>query len=107
MSVSHDCTAQIWNTATEEHEAELKGHSSSTRSAVFSPDGMHIVSASDDSTAWIWNTAIGECEAELIGHSDGVMPALFSSDGMHILCLHPLITLHRSGIQLQESVKQS
>ena len=31
-------------------EAKLKGHSNDVNSAVFSPDGMHIVSASRDCT---------------------------------------------------------
>ncbi|KAF8805798.1 WD40 repeat-like protein, partial [Phlegmacium glaucopus] len=65
VSASGDHIVKIWNTATGECEAELKGHSRQVNSAVFSPDGMHIVSASDDHTALIWNTASGECEAEL------------------------------------------
>ncbi|KAF8797378.1 WD40 repeat-like protein, partial [Phlegmacium glaucopus] len=81
VSVSADCTAQIWNTATGECEAELKGHSSSVTSAVFSPDGMHIVSASADHTAQIWNTATGECEAVL----KSARYAVISPDGMHIV----------------------
>ncbi|KAF8816507.1 WD40 repeat-like protein [Phlegmacium glaucopus] len=71
--------------AWRECEAKLKGHSGWVRSAVFSPDGMHIVSASDDTTARIWNTATGECEAELKGHSETVFSAVFSPDGMHIV----------------------
>ncbi|KAF8813538.1 hypothetical protein BYT27DRAFT_7335127 [Phlegmacium glaucopus] len=85
VSASADCTAWIWNTATGECEAELKGHSGWVNSAVFSPDSMHIVSASYDKTAQIWNTATGECEAELKGHSHRVISAVFSSDGMHIV----------------------
>ena len=84
VSVSYDNTARIWNTVTGECEAELKGHSSIVRSAVFSPDGMHIVSASDDHTAQIWNTATGECEA-VLRHSNSVRSAVFSPDGMHIV----------------------
>ncbi|KAF8809961.1 hypothetical protein BYT27DRAFT_7337039 [Phlegmacium glaucopus] len=53
-------------------------HSQSVNSAVFSPDGMHIVSASDNSTARIWNTATGECNAELKGHTNFVKSAVFS-----------------------------
>ncbi|KAF8799476.1 WD40 repeat-like protein [Phlegmacium glaucopus] len=74
LSASDDCTARIWNTATGECEAELKGHSSKVYSALFSSDGMHIVSASDDHTARIWNTATGECEAELKVYSS-VLPS--------------------------------
>ena len=54
-------------------------------SAIFSLDGMNIVSASDDKTAWIWNTITGECELELTGHSDRVRSAVFSPDGMYIV----------------------
>jgi len=61
VSASNDGTAWIWNAATGECEAELKGHSSWVNSAVFSSDGMHIVSASRDKTVHIWNTATGEC----------------------------------------------
>ncbi|KAF8815108.1 hypothetical protein BYT27DRAFT_7334103 [Phlegmacium glaucopus] len=84
VSASWDSTAQIWNTATGEHEAELK-HSELVNSAVFSPDGMHIVSASYDNSAQIWNAATGECEAELKGHSGRVNSAVFSPNGMHIV----------------------
>jgi WD40 repeat protein len=62
----------------------MKGHSQYVSSAVFSPDGMHIVSASYDKTAQIWNTFTAECEA-LLKHSDCVTSAIFSPDGLHIL----------------------
>ena len=85
MSASHDGTARIWNTATGDCQAELKGHSKWVNSTVFSPDGRHIVSASDDHTARIWNTATGDCQAELKGHSKEVYSAVFSPDGRHIV----------------------
>ncbi|KAF8804277.1 hypothetical protein BYT27DRAFT_7340295, partial [Phlegmacium glaucopus] len=85
VSACWDHTAWIWNTATGECEAELKGHTDRVNSAVFSPDGMHIVSASYDHTAHIWNTATGECETELKGHLGRVYYAVFSPDGMHIV----------------------
>ena len=63
VSASYDYTARIWDTATEECEAVLKGHSH----GVFS-SGTHMVSTPYD-TAKIWNTARGECEAELQKHT--------------------------------------
>ncbi|KAF8804813.1 hypothetical protein BYT27DRAFT_7258844 [Phlegmacium glaucopus] len=48
-------TNEYGNTDTGECEAELKGHSGWINSAIFSPDGMHIVSASDDLIAQTWN----------------------------------------------------
>ena len=65
-------------------EAVLR-HSDCVNSAVFSPDGRHIVSASGDQTARIWNIATGECEAEPTGHSDLVLSAVFSPDSRHIV----------------------
>ena len=85
VSTSYDYTARIWNTATGDCQAELKGHSMGVISAVFSPDGKHIVSASDDCTARIWNIATGDCQVELTGHSDMVNSAVFSPDGRHIV----------------------
>src|SRR5271170_2348166 len=41
------------------------GHSSHVNSAIFSPDGRHIVSASGDHIVRIWNIATGDCQAEL------------------------------------------
>jgi len=69
VSASWDKTACIWNTATGECEAELKGHSANVHSAAFSPDGLHIMSASWDRTAHVWNTATGESEA-VLAHSN-------------------------------------
>jgi WD40 repeat protein len=85
LSASWDNTARIWNTVTGECEAELQGHSDDLNSAVFSPNGMHIVSASSDNTARIWNTVTGECEAELKEHTGWVSSAVFSPDSTHIV----------------------
>ena len=85
MSASDDHTARIWNTATGDCQAELKGHSARVKSAVFSPDGRHTVSASFDDTARIWNTATVYCQAELKGHSHWVNSAVFSPDGRYIV----------------------
>ena len=84
MSASYDHTARIWNAATGDCQAELKGHSDRVISAVFSPDGRHIVSVSDDHTARIWNTATGDCQAELKDHSAFINSAIFSSHGVFL-----------------------
>lgn len=76
-------TAQIWNTVTGKCEEKLN-HGDLVNSAVFFPDGMHIVSASVK-TAWIWNTATGDCEAKLKGHTSLIISVVFSPDGVHIV----------------------
>ena len=69
----------------KECEAKLKGHSDCVNSAVFSPDGMLIVSASIDQTARIWDTVTRGCKAVLKGHTGSVNSAVFSPDGMNIV----------------------
>ena len=55
------------------------------RSAAFSPDGAHIVTASGDQTARIWDAASGEQLAILDGHMDWVDSAAFSPDGAYVV----------------------
>ena len=66
-------------------EQVLWGHSDWVHSAIFSPDGSHVVSGSMDNTVRIWNVATGESKAELRGHSGGVNSVIFSPDGSHIV----------------------
>ena len=70
VSGSIDKTVRIWNTATGEVKAELKGHTNDVNSVAFAQDGSQVVSGSDDNTVRIWNAATGEVEAELKGHTD-------------------------------------
>jgi WD40 repeat protein len=63
----------------------LSGHERGVHSAVFSPDGAHIVTASRDNTARIWDTATGKEIAVLRGHESDVLSAVFSPDGARIV----------------------
>src|SRR6202044_3153049 len=78
VSGSDDNTVRIWNTTTDEVEAELKGHTDSVTSVAFAQDGTRVVSGSDDNTVRIWNATTGEVEAELTGHTDMVMSVAFA-----------------------------
>ena len=61
------------------------GHTSSVRSAVFSPDGTKILTASWDKTARLWESSSGNLLHSLEGHTDRVYSAVFSPDGTKIL----------------------
>jgi predicted NACHT family NTPase len=63
----------------------LTGHTGWVRSAIFSPDGLKIVTASEDKTAIIWDSITGKSIATLIGHNDVVRSASFSPDGLRIV----------------------
>jgi WD40 repeat protein len=63
----------------------LAGHSSSVRSACFSPDGQTIVSASSDTTVRVWCAMTGKCIRALIGHSGPVTSVHFSWSGKKIV----------------------
>ena len=55
------------------------------RSAAFSPDGKHVVTASEDNTARIWDAETGREIATLKGHDDSVVSAAFSPDGERVV----------------------
>ena len=47
-------------------------------SAVFSPDGVLVVTALYDGTAKLWSSALGECLRSLEGHDSDVVSVAFS-----------------------------
>src|SRR5262249_20944340 len=65
----------------------LIGHLSDVKSAVFSPDGRHVLTASGDTTARIWSTKTQTSTQTtvLTVGSGPVRSAVFSPDGRRIL----------------------
>ncbi|MGH7172760.1 MAG: c-type cytochrome domain-containing protein [Gemmataceae bacterium] len=63
----------------------LQGHTSAVVSAVFSPDGRHILSAGDDRTMRLWETSTGKLVRVFRGHESGVKSVAFSPDGRYAL----------------------
>jgi WD40 repeat protein len=92
--------------ASDAQIAILSGHSDFLRSAVYSPDGMRIVTASLDKTARIWDARTGKQLAVLSGHGDRVNSAAYSPDGTHIITASSDKTARiwdaRTGAQLTE-----
>ncbi|MGB6355718.1 MAG: AAA family ATPase, partial [Steroidobacteraceae bacterium] len=71
--------------AADEQLAVLSGHSAVVRSAVYSPDGTHILTASYDKTARIWDARTGAQLAVLFGHDGEVASAAYSPGGARIV----------------------
>lgn len=88
-----------------EKTIELRGYTDSITSAVFSMDGMRVVTASNDSTARIWDAHNGMQILVMNGH-DCVVSAIFSPDGTRIITgiynAAPIIWDAHTGKQIAE-----
>ncbi len=96
MTASDDQTARVWDVQTGMQIAVLRRHTAPVRSAVFSPDGLRVISTqraqrvgdsftSDDSTALLWDALSGELIRRFKGHMAQVYDATFSPNGKQIV----------------------
>ena len=51
-----DNTIRLWDLATFQQVAELRGHTDYVHAVAFSPDGTQLVSGSGDATVRLWDT---------------------------------------------------
>jgi WD40 repeat protein/serine/threonine protein kinase len=63
----------------------LEGHAGEVKSAVFSPDGCHVLSGSRDKTLRQWEVVSGKCLRIFQGHEGHVDSVAFSPDGRFVL----------------------
>jgi WD40 repeat protein len=60
---SKDRTIRLWEVATGQEKAILKGHDEVVLSVAFSPDGRTLASGSGDKTIKLWDAASGRDRA--------------------------------------------
>ncbi|MCC7014289.1 MAG: hypothetical protein IT454_17145 [Planctomycetes bacterium] len=81
VAASKDHTARVWDSASGELVATLRGHTDSVSKLALAPDGAVLATASADGATRLWNTADWSLRATLNGHADDVRSVAFSADG--------------------------
>lgn len=79
----------------DRRERFLSGHTAAVNCAVYSPDGLRIVTASDDGTVRIWRADGAAGSVALRTGAKRVVKAAFSRDGTHLIAAtddHRIIT---------------
>jgi WD40 repeat protein len=77
----HEKAVRIWDARTGGQVQVIAGHSLSTRSLAFSPDGRLLLTGARDGTAALWSTATGQEIRRLDGEADVLRNVAFSPDG--------------------------
>lgn len=80
-----DKSAWVWEVPQGRLARELRGHTRQINSALYSPNGLFIVTAGDDGTARVWDAPSGRELVVLRGHRGPVHIAVFSSDGTRVV----------------------
>ena len=75
----------VWEAESGKLLATFQGHTDYVMSAVFSPDGLRVLTASNDSTARLWEAESGKLLATFEGHTGYVFSAVFSPNGRRVL----------------------
>ena len=72
---------KVFDPATGDVRATLRGHTDAALLAVFSPDSSKLATSGFDHSVRIWSLPEGDAFATLEGHTDVVRTAVFSPDG--------------------------
>lgn len=80
-SAGFDAVIRLWNTASGEPVAELKGHAAEVHAVAFSPDGRLLASAGRPGEIRLWDVRKGQQVAVFQGHTDVVRGLAFAPSG--------------------------
>jgi WD40 repeat protein len=72
---------RLWDAASGQLKAVLRGHTDEVVTLAFSPDGKTLATGSEDRTARLWNMPGGQLAAVLQGHQGTVKTLMFSPNG--------------------------
>ncbi len=94
-TASGDNTAKLWDVATGQLLASLRGHKHFVRSVAFAPDGKSLATGSTDGTVKVWDAATRLELASLEGNKGEIWRVRFAPDGKTLAaaCQHPAVIL--------------
>ena len=75
---------RIWDVASHQQLAELRGHTKYVTSVAFDGSGKYLASGSHDKTVRIWDVSTQQQVAELRGHTSGVRSVAFDGSGKYL-----------------------
>jgi WD40 repeat protein/serine/threonine protein kinase len=79
--VAMDHAVLLWDLATGQEKAILKGPTGMVSAVTFAPDGRTLASAGLDKTITLWDLATKKEQMTLTGHATLVMSLAFAADG--------------------------
>jgi WD40 repeat protein len=81
----HEKQVRIWDAGSAAPVRVITGHSQSTRSVAFSPDGKLLATGAGDGSACLWSVATGRELRRLDSEADVIHNVAFSSDGKSLV----------------------
>ncbi len=83
----HERAVRLWDAHTAGPIQVIAGHTLSTRSVAFSPDGTMLATGAGDGTACVWSVATGRELLRLDSESDVIHHVAFSPDGKSVAAI--------------------
>ena len=85
IAIVHDHHVSLFDVRSAQQVGELPRHPDWVFSALFSPDGNHVLTSCRDHMARLWNRHTGKLACPALEHEDEVFHACFASNGKVIL----------------------